>query len=484
MGYIGFEIFNVMKELIQEIREEGGGGGFGTLISKSNTERLLTWMADPNPDKKPHPPYQVSSMMFQIALQLQASGVPLFSSSSNDATTSTSPPSIADILPRLTKPQAQLLTDCLLVPDPSVTLNQVYGYVQVRQALKNWIPRTRFNTDPTNTNTKNLENNPFAKFVAAHHQQGIMLYGPPGCGKSLLIKAFGGECHRPTLVIAPSTLHRKYNGESNQQVKMLWSLITDIFQNHVLLVLDELDGLFRERNDQENEVSREVKTEFLQLWDGVALKHKKQHPHNNNNLMVIGATNRPFDVDPAVARRLPQSFFIGLPPYGERWLLLHMWCREFQIPMGSDLVEQMAQATHLYTPSDLKQVLRQACQGGPLARGDLQLHWSDIQLAMEQVPATKLHSNYVIKMQQYMGVHHNHHGNHPNSNSNSNQHDADGDRHPIYKWETPMGYFLHMGHIPVDDSTLDVFDHMMYDTDSSSNDEGDSSEDGEEDDDL
>jgi ATP-dependent 26S proteasome regulatory subunit len=452
MGYIGFEIFNVIKDLIQEIKEEsgglgGGGFGFGTLISKSNTERLLTWMADPNPGKKPHPPYQVPSMIHRIALQLQASGMPLFSSSSDDPITS--PPSIADILPRLTKPQAQLLTDCLLVPDPSVTLNQVSGLVQVRQALRSLIPRTRIlNTD------RKITKNPFASFVAdQHQQQGIMLYGPPGCGKSLLIKAFAGECRRPTLVIAPSTLQRKYYGESNQQVKLLWSLVTNVFQNHVLLVMDELDGLFRESNGQENEISRSIKTEFLQLWEGVASKNNNDNDDNGPTnqhlgfLMVIGATNRPFDVDPAVARRLPQSFFIGFPPLEDRRALLRRWCYDFEIPVGSDLLEPLAQATYLYTPSDLKQVLRQACQGGPLARGDLQLHLADIQRAMQQVPATKLHSTYVGKMHQYMGFRQN--GDPPNPNQQQDQ---------IEKWETPMGNFYYVGHISVDAATSDALD--------------------------
>jgi hypothetical protein len=261
MGCAGFELFDVMKDLIQETKEESasaGGGGSGTLISKSNTKRLLTWMADPNPDKKPLPP-QVPIMSPQIALQQRTSGVPLFSSSSN-----ASAPSVADTLPRLTKPQACLLTDCLLAPDPSVTLKRVSGSIQIRQALRNWI--RRINSD---SNSKNhLENNPHAKFVAAQNQQGIVLHGPPGCGKLLLIQAFCGKFRRPTSVTAPSTIKSKCIGESNQRVKMSWILV-DVFQNHCALVLDELDGLFRERDDQEHEVSRDVKTEFLQLWDGV-----------------------------------------------------------------------------------------------------------------------------------------------------------------------------------------------------------------------
>jgi SpoVK/Ycf46/Vps4 family AAA+-type ATPase len=321
-----------------------------------------------------------------------------------------------------------------------------------------------------------------------------MLYGPPGCGKSLLIQAFCNDCRRPTFVVAPSTLQSKYYGESNQRVKLLWSLV-DLFQNHCVLVLDELDGLFRARNmDQEHEVSREVKTEFLQLWDGVmALKNNNNNNNNNNNsnnnhhqLVVIGATNRPFDVDPAVARRLPQSFFIGLPPLEDRRALLQMWCRQFEIPMAFDLLEQLAQATHLYTPSDLKQVLKQACQGGPLARGDLQLHLADFHLAMQQVPATKLHSSYVSKMQQYMGVMVHNHPNYPpppHGGGGGADAAADGGNgyHQIGKWETHMGNFYHVGHVPVDDATLDALDHILtnYEPASSSSSEGGYSSDDE-----
>jgi SpoVK/Ycf46/Vps4 family AAA+-type ATPase len=83
----------------------------------------------------------------------------------------------------------------------------------------------------------------------------------------MLVKALASTARLPCLVLTPSVLLRKYVGETNQQVRSLFSLANKLAP--CVLCIDELDGLFRERNENEHEVSRDLKTEFLQWWDGM-----------------------------------------------------------------------------------------------------------------------------------------------------------------------------------------------------------------------
>ena len=98
-----------------------------------------------------------------------------------------------------------------------------------------------------------------------HIQHLIFLYYV-GCGKTLLVKALAASTKIPCLVVTPSVLLRKYVGDTNLQVRALFSLAHKL--SPCIVCIDELDGLFRERSLQEHDVSRDLKTEFLQWWDG------------------------------------------------------------------------------------------------------------------------------------------------------------------------------------------------------------------------
>jgi len=185
---------------------------------------------------------------------------------------------------------------------------------------------------------------------------GVLLYGPPGTGKTMLVRALANTVNARFLCVTPSTLLRKYVGETNINVRALFTLASKI--SPCIIFIDEMEGLFRERSGSgsggggdEHEVNRELKTEFMQLWDGV------QGSASNNNVLVIGATNRPFDVDSAFLRRMPRSFLVGLPDYSSRVSILNKMLVHVPLEEGFD-IEGIARVTEGYTPSDIKEVLR------------------------------------------------------------------------------------------------------------------------------
>lgn len=185
---------------------------------------------------------------------------------------------------------------------------------------------------------------------------GVLLFGPPGCGKTMLVRALASTVGARFLVVSPSCLLRKYVGETNLNVRALFSVARKVAPT--VIFVDELDGLFRERGGEDHDVGRDLKTEFLQLWEGVR-RDNRDDKRGGSSILIIGATNRPFDVDPAFLRRMPRRIYVGPPDYDSRVAVLRRMLDRVPIDLNFD-IDLVARMTEGYSPSDIRELLQAA----------------------------------------------------------------------------------------------------------------------------
>eukprot|EP00268_Persea_americana_P053828 TRINITY_DN6125_c0_g1_i22.p1 TRINITY_DN6125_c0_g1~~TRINITY_DN6125_c0_g1_i22.p1 ORF type:complete len:500 (-),score=101.89 TRINITY_DN6125_c0_g1_i22:352-1851(-) len=175
--------------------------------------------------------------------------------------------------------------------------------------------------------------------------KGILLFGPPGTGKTMLAKAVATEVGANFINISMSSITSQFFGEGEKYVKAVFSLASKIAPS--VIFVDEVDSMLgRRENPGEHESMRKMKNEFMVNWDGLRTKDKER-------VLVLAATNRPFDLDEAVIRRLPRRFMVNLPDAGNRLKILKVILAKEDISPDVDLVA-IANMTDGYSGSDLK----------------------------------------------------------------------------------------------------------------------------------
>lgn len=179
--------------------------------------------------------------------------------------------------------------------------------------------------------------------------KGVLLYGPPGTGKTMLAKALAKESGATFINMHVSTLTNKWFGESNKLVAALFSLARKLQPS--IIFIDEIDSFLRERATGDHEVTGMMKAEFMTLWDGLT--------SSTDRIMVLGATNRPNDIDSAILRRLPKRYAVHLPNAAQREKILSLMLAATPLDKTFSITE-LVRKTEGYSGSDLKELCRNA----------------------------------------------------------------------------------------------------------------------------
>ncbi|XP_076312368.1 spastin isoform X2 [Tachypleus tridentatus] len=235
---------------------------------------------------------------------------------------------------------AQMIMDEVVDGGPSVTFNDIAGQEVAKQALREMVIL------PT------LRPELFTGLRAP--PRGLLLFGPPGNGKTMLAKAVAYESSSTFLNISAATLTSKYVGEGEKLVRALFAVARDLQPS--IIFIDEVDSLLSERKENEHEASRRLKTEFFVEFDGLLSDTEER-------ILVMGATNRPQELDDAALRRFSKRVYISLPDMDTRITLLEALLNKQKNPLSKEDLKKLAKLTEGYSGSDMTALAKDAALG-------------------------------------------------------------------------------------------------------------------------
>ena len=216
----------------------------------------------------------------------------------------------------------------------------------------------------------------FSKIGIEPHK-GILLFGPPGCGKTLIAKALATESNANFFIINGPEIVNKYYGETESKLREIFQKAKELSPS--IVFIDEIDAIAPKREDTFGDVEKRVVAQLLALMDGMS---------ERGNVVVLGATNRPDSLDPALRRpgRFDREIEIGIHNIDARFEILKI--HTLGMPLDSDVnLKDIAKMLNGYTGADIKSLSREA------AMKSIRRYLSEVDLAnKKEVPSEILNS--------------------------------------------------------------------------------------------
>ena len=228
------------------------------------------------------------------------------------------------------------LSGCIVQEKPNVKWEDVAGLEKAKEALKEAV----------------IFPIKFPQLFQGKRKpwKGILLYGPPGTGKSFLAKAAATETHGNFFSVSAANIVSKWMGESERLIKGLFDLARK--NKPAVIFMDEIDSVMGARSDNENDATRRLKTEFLIQMQGVG--------NDDEGILVLGATNIPWALDPAVRRRFQKKIYISLPELDARKTMFELNLKGTPNTLTDEQVEDLASRTDGFSGSDISTLTQDA----------------------------------------------------------------------------------------------------------------------------
>lgn len=230
----------------------------------------------------------------------------------------------------------KVLESSIVSETPDLTLDDVAGLEDVKRSLREAIVLPLKRPD---------------LFTGSRQPwRGILLHGPPGCGKTMIAKATAGDIKATFFNISAAVLVSKWLGESEKLVKRLYELAKE--KQPSIIFIDEVDSLTQSRSENENDAMRRVKTQLLSSMEGIS-------SNKDDRVVTIGATNVPWEIDSAFRRRFQRRIYVPLPDEKARKIIFEINSRGIELDKSIDF-KKLSKITNDYTGSDIANICREA----------------------------------------------------------------------------------------------------------------------------